>query len=312
MRNKVAVIGSGFVGTSVGQRIVEKNLADVILVDVAEGIAQGKALDIAQSAAVEGFDAHIEGTSEFSRIEGSRIVVITAGFPRTPGMTREDLVRKNGGVITSVVNHIVTHAPDSIVMVVTNPLDVMAHVAWKLSGFPPERVFGMGGVLDEARFKYFLSRELKVSPRDIEALVLGSHGEAMIPLEGQTMLKGVPLRKILSKERFAEIIERTKQGGAEIVGLLKTGSAWHAPASSAVAMVEAILNDSKRMMSASAYLNGQYGIKDIHIGVPVIVGADGIEQVCELSLKDSEVEALRRSADIARDMVAQLESTPDE
>lgn len=312
MMKKVAVIGSGFVGTMVAQRIVEKNLAHVTLVDVVEGIPQGKALDIAQSAAVEGFDASVTGTCDFAEIEGSSIVVVTAGFPRTPGMTREDLARKNADVIASVMDHVCRFAPHAIVMVVTNPLDVMAQVAWKRSGLPPERVFGMGGVLDEARFKYFLAQELKVSPRDIEALVLGSHGEAMIPLESQTMLKGIPVRKILSKDRFAEIVERTKQGGAEIVGLLKTGSAWHAPSSSVVAMVEAILHDSKRMMSASAYLTGQYDIHDVHIGVPVIVGAGGIEQVCELSLKNDELEALRKSADIARQMVAQLESSGDE
>lgn len=307
MKKKIAVIGAGFVGTMVAQRVVERSLADVILADVVDGIPQGKALDIAQSSAIEGFDAVIRGTCDFSEIEGSSIVVITAGFPRTPGMTREDLARKNAGVITSVMDNIRRFAPSSIVIVVTNPLDVMAHLSWIRSGFPPERVFGMGGVLDEARFRYFLSLELKVSPRDIEALVLGSHGEAMLPLESHTTMKGIPVRNILSKERFAEIVERTRQGGAEIVELLKTGSAWHAPSAAVVAMIEAALHDSKRMMSASAYLDGQYGISDIHIGVPVVVGSGGIERVCELPLNKNEMEALRRAADIAREMVARLE-----
>ncbi len=308
MKSKVAVIGAGFVGAMVGQRIVEKNMADVVLVDVAEGIPQGKALDIAQSAAVEGFDARIEGTNDFSEIKDSSIVVVTAGFPRSPGMTREDLARKNADVITSVTRNIARFAPDAVMIVVTNPLDVMTHVAWKQSGFPPERVFGMGGVLDEARFKYFLSRALNVSPRDIETLVLGSHGETMVPLASRTTVKGTPVSTILSQEDFRLIVEKTRQGGAEIVNLLKSGSAWHAPSAAVTAMVEAVLGDTRRMMSAAAYLDGQYGIRNIHIGVPVIVGAGGIEEVCELSLDDDEAAELREAADAAREMVKQLET----
>ncbi|MDD5475581.1 MAG: malate dehydrogenase [Syntrophales bacterium] len=308
MKNKIAVIGAGFVGTMVIQRIIENNMADVVLVDIVEGIAQGKALDMSQAAPIEGFDALVTGTSDFSEIRGSSIVIITAGLPRTPGMTREDLVKKNGAVITSVMERVIRFASGAIVIVVTNPLDVMAHLAWKLSGFPPERVFGMGGVLDEARFKYFLSLELGVSPRDIEALVLGSHGEAMIPVERYTKVKGIPVSNFLSPDKYADIIEKTKRGGASIVELLKSGSAWHAPSASTVEMVEAILRDSKRMMSASAMLEGQYGIENIHIGVPVILGAGGIEKVCEISLNDTDLEALREAARIAREMVDQLKT----
>lgn len=306
MKKKIAVIGAGFVGTMVSQRIIEKDLAQVVLVDIVEGIPQGKALDMAQAASVEGFEAQVLGTNDFSAIAGSSIVVITAGLPRTPGMTREDLVKKNGAIIGSVMEHVRRHADGAVVIVVTNPLDVMAHLAWKLSGFPPERVFGMGGVLDEARFKYFLSRRLGVSPRDIEALVLGSHGEAMIPVERYTTVKGLPVSTFLAPGEYAEIVTRTKRGGAEIVDLLKSGSAWHAPSASTVLMVEAILKDSKRLVSASALLEGQYGIHHIHIGVPVLVGAGGIEKIFEIPLDERDLEALRDAASIAREMVDQL------
>ncbi len=304
MKEKIAVIGAGFVGTMVGQRVVEKNLADVVLVDIVADIPRGKALDIAQSASVEGFDGRVVGTNNFADISGSSVVVITAGQPRTPGMTREDLLKKNSAIVSSVTDEVLRFAPDAIVIVVTNPLDVMTHLAWKRSGFPPERVFGMGGVLDEARFKYFLACELDISPRDIEALVLGSHGEAMVPVKQYTKVKGLPIDNFLSAEKYAEIVERVKQGGAEIVGLLKSGSAWHAPSAATVLMVEAVLRDSKRMMSASALLQGQFGIQDIHIGVPAIVGAKGIEEIREIALTESELSALQAAARSARELVA--------
>ncbi len=306
MDKKVTVIGAGFVGAMVGQRTVEKGLADVVLIDVVEGVPQGKALDIAQSAAIEGFDGRITGTNDFSEMKDSNIVVVTAGFPRTPGMTREDLARKNGGIIKSVTEKIKIYAPEAVVIVVTNPLDVMTHLVWRASGFPPSRVVGMGGVLDEARFKHFLSEELQVSVKDIEALVLGSHGEAMIPVESFTTVKGIPVSEFIKKERFQEIVERTKQGGAEIVSLLKSGSAWHAPSASAVAMIEAILRDSKRMLPAAACLQGEYGIEGVHIGVPVILGAKGVERVCEVSLSDEELAALRRAAEIVKDIYGSI------
>jgi malate dehydrogenase len=301
MKNKVSIVGAGFVGTMAAQRIAEKNLADVVLVDIIEGIPQGKALDMAQSSALEDIDVTVKGTNEFSHMEGSDIVVVTAGFPRTPGMTREELSLKNGTVVKSVVEKIKEYAPACIIIIVTNPLDVMTHLAWKVSGFDSSRVIGMGGVLDTARYKYFLAEELNVSVKDIEALVLGSHGDTMVPVDRYTTLKGIPVSQFINKEKLDSIIERTKGGGAEIVKLLKSGSAWHAPSSSAVVMVEAILHDSKRIVPASAYLNGEYGITDTHIGVPVKLGASGVEEIFEITLTDTERDALKRSADIVKE-----------
>jgi malate dehydrogenase len=301
MKNKVSIVGAGFVGTMAAQRIAEKNLADVVLVDIIEGIPQGKALDMAQSSALEDIDVTVKGTNEFSHMEGSDIVVVTAGFPRTPGMTREELSLKNGTVVKSVVEKIKEYAPACIIIIVTNPLDVMTHLAWKVSGFDSSRVIGMGGVLDTARYKYFLAEELNVSVKDIEALVLGSHGDTMVPVDRYTTLKGIPVSQFINKEKLDSIIERTKGGGAEIVKLLKSGSAWHAPSSSAVVMVEAILHDSKRIVPASAYLNGEYGITDTHIGVPVKLGASGVEEIFEITLTDTERDAIKRSADIVKE-----------
>lgn len=301
MKNKVSIVGAGFVGTMAAQRIAEKNLADVVLVDIIEGIPQGKALDMAQSSALEDIDVTVKGTNEFSHMEGSDIVVVTAGFPRTPGMTREELSLKNGTVVKSVVEKIKEYASACIIIIVTNPLDVMTHLAWKVSGFDSSRVIGMGGVLDTARYKYFLAEELNVSMKDIEALVLGSHGDTMVPVDRYTTLKGIPVSQFINKEKLDSIIERTKGGGAEIVKLLKSGSAWHAPSSSAVVMVEAILHDSKRIVPASAYLNGEYGITDTHIGVPVKLGASGVEEIFEITLTDTERDALKRSADIVKE-----------
>jgi malate dehydrogenase len=300
MHNKVSIIGSGFVGTMTAQRTVEKNLADVVLYDIVEDLPQGKALDISQSASIEKFDGRVTGTNLLSDIEGSDIVVFTAGFPRTPGMTREELALKNGGIIKTVTEKIGDYAPDAIIIMVTNPLDVMTHLAWRVCGFPPSRVMGMGGILDTARYKYFLSRELDVSVKDIETMVLGSHGESMVPVDSYTTLKGIPVSNYIQKERLDEIIERTKKGGAEIVNLLKKGSAWHAPSASVTAMIEAIINDSKRLFPVSAYLNGEYGINGTHIGVPVLLGASGVEKIFEIALSPGELVALRESADIMK------------
>ncbi|TFG38274.1 MAG: malate dehydrogenase [Syntrophobacterales bacterium] len=301
MKNRVSIIGSGFVGTMTAQRTVEKNLADVILYDIVEDLPQGKALDIAQSASVEKFDDTVTGTNDLSEIEGSDIIVFTAGFPRTPGMTREELALKNGGIVKSTTEKIREYAPNSIIIMVTNPLDVMTHLAWRVSGFSPSRVMGMGGILDTARYKYFLSRELDVSVRDIETMVLGSHGESMVPVDSYTTLKGVPVSNYIKKERLDEIIERTKKGGAEIVNLLKKGSAWHAPSSSVTAMIEAVIHDSKRVFPISAYLTGQYEISGTHIGVPVLLGASGVEKILEIPLSPGELTALRQSADIMKE-----------
>lgn len=306
MKNKVSIIGAGFVGTMTAQKIVEKNLADVALIDIIEGVPQGKALDISQSSSLEEFDAKITGTNDFSEIEGSDIVVVTAGFPRSPGMTREELGLKNGNVVKSVTEKIKEFAPECIIIIVTNPLDVMTHLAWKISGFHDSKVVGMGGVLDTARYKYFLAEELNVSVKDIEALVLGSHGDTMIPVDSYTTLKGIPVSQFIKNEKLNAIIERTKTGGAEIVKLLKSGSAWHGPSSSIVVMIEAILRDSKRVLPASAYLNGEYGIEGTHIGVPVKLGASGVEEIYEISLSDEELAALRLSADITKETFDKL------
>ncbi|MBW2544417.1 MAG: malate dehydrogenase [Deltaproteobacteria bacterium] len=307
MKRKVSVIGAGFVGTMTAQRIVEKNLADVVLLDIVEGLPQGKALDIMQSAPVEGFDRKITGSNDFAETEHSDIVVFTAGFPRTPGMNREELAMKNGGIVKSVVETVARHAPDCIIIMVTNPLDVMTHLAWKTSGFPAKRVMGMGGVLDSARYRAFLAEELNVSAKDIETMVLGSHGDTMVPVDTHTTLKGIPISRLIEKERLDAIIERTKNGGAEIVSLLKSGSAWHAPSSSVIAMVDAILGDSKRILPASAYLTGQYGIEDVHIGVPVKLGASGIEEIYETALSNEELKGLKRSADAVRETFEKLQ-----
>lgn len=306
MKRKVSVIGAGFVGTMTAQRIVEKNLADVALLDIVEGLPQGKALDIMQSAPIEGFTGRITGSNNFADTAHSDIVVFTAGFPRTPGISRDELALKNGGIVQSVVEGIARHAPDCIIIMVTNPLDVMTHLAWRASGFPPQRVMGMGGMLDTARYRAFLAEELNVHPSDIEAIVLGSHGDTMVPANIHTTSKGTPVRGLMEGERLDAIVERTKKGGAEIVGLLKSGSAWHAPSSSAVAMVEAILTDSKRVLPASAYLTGQYGIEDIYIGVPVKLGAAGIEEIQEITLSEEETEGLRRSAEAVRETLKKI------
>lgn len=307
MKRKVSVIGAGFVGTMTAQRIVEKNLADVVLLDIVEGLPQGKALDVMQSAPVEGFDREITGSNDFAGTRDSDIVVFTAGFPRTPGMSREELALKNGGIIKSVVTTIAKHAPDCIIIMVTNPLDVMTHLAWKTSGFPPERVMGMGGILDSARYRAFLARELNVSTGNIEAMVLGSHGDTMVPVDTHTTAGGIPVTRLIARDRLDAIIERTKNGGAEIVNLLKSGSAWHAPSSSAVAMVEAILDDSKKIFPVSAYLTGQYGIDNIHIGVPVKLGMAGIEEIYEIDLSDKEMQGLQRSANAVRETFENLD-----
>ncbi len=307
MKKKVSIIGSGFVGTMTAQRIVEKNLADVTLLDIVEGLPQAKALDIMQSAPVEGFDRHITGSNNFADIRHSDIVVFTAGFARTPGMSREELAMKNGSIVKSVAETIKTHAPDCIFIMVTNPLDVMTQLAWKISGFPAERVMGMAGILDTARYRTFLAEELNVSTGSIEAMVLGGHGDSMVPVNTHTTAGGIPVNRLIEKERLNTIIERTKNGGAEIVNLLKSGSAWHAPSSAAAAMVEAILLDSKKIFPVSAHLTGQYGINDVHIGVPVKLGASGIEEIYEIALSDEELKGLKRSASVVRETFEKLQ-----
>jgi malate dehydrogenase len=303
-RRKVTVIGAGNVGATTAQRIIETGLADVVLVDIVEGLPQGKALDLAEAAPVVGYDVRVTGTNDYADTAGSKIIVVTSGIPRKPGMSRDDLIATNAGIVGGVVSAAAAVSPDAIIIVVTNPLDVMCHVAMKASGFPRERVIGMAGVLDTARFRYFIADELDVSVRDVRAFVLGGHGDTMVPLPRYSTVGGVPITELISAERIAEIVDRTRNGGAEVVALLKTGSAYYAPAASVVEMVEAILLDRRRILPCAAYLEGEYGYDGLFVGVPVILGADGLEKVIEIALEPDEKAALDRSAGSVRELLA--------
>jgi malate dehydrogenase len=305
-RNKVTVIGAGNVGATTAQRIAEAGLADVVLVDIVEGLPQGKGLDLAEAAPVVGHDARILGTNDYADTAGSDIVVVTSGLARQPGMSRDDLMAKNAGIVRAVVEQAVKHSPKAILIVVTNPLDAMCHVAMQASGFPRERVIGMAGVLDSARFRTFIARELGVSVADTHAFVLGGHGDTMVPLPRYSTVAGIPITELLSAERVQALVERTANGGAEIVGLLKTGSAFYAPAASTFEMVEAILLDRKRVLPCATYLTGEYGVDGLFVGVPVVLGAAGMERVIEIKLSPAEQAAFDHSADAVRELVAKL------
>ena len=297
MVNKITVVGAGNVGATAAQRIAEKELArTLVMVDVAEGIPQGKGLDQWQSAPIEGFDSRVIGTNGYEETKGSDIVVITAGIARKPGMSRDDLLNTNAGIVKSVSENIRQTSPDAIVIVVSNPLDVMAWVAKEVTGFPRERVIGMAGVLDTARYRAFLATALDVSVRDIQAMVLGGHGDTMVPLISYTTVSGIPITQLMDKATLDAIVDRTRNGGAEIVKFLKTGSAYYAPSSGAVQMVEAIVNDQKRILPCSAWLEGEYGMKGHFLGVPVKLGRKGIERILEVTLTADERSALEKSA----------------
>ena len=305
-RPKVTVVGAGFVGATCAQRILEKELADVVLVDVVEGMPQGKALDMMESAAVEQFDTVIAGTNSYSETKNSDVVVITAGLARKPGMSRDDLLQKNAEIVSNIVTEIVHYSPNAILIVVTNPLDVMSHLAWKKSGFESKCVIGMAGVLDSARYAYFIASELGVSPKDIRAMVLGGHGDSMVPVPEFSTVNGVPITQLISKERIEAINHRTRDGGIEIVNLLKTGSAYYAPSSSAVAMVEAILLNSGRVLPCCVYLNGEYGIYGTYCGVPASLDGTGVRKVIELDLNASVSQSLQKSAADVKENVRKL------
>ncbi len=295
---KITVIGAGNVGATAAQRIAEKELAnEVVLVDIVEGVPQGKGLDMYESGPVEGFDTAVIGTNTYDATAGSEIVVITAGIPRKPGMSRDDLLNTNAGIIKSVTEQVCAGSPNAILIVVSNPLDVMVYVAQKASGFPRERVIGMAGVLDTARYRTFIAMELGVSVEDISALILGGHGDSMVPLPRYTSVAGIPLPELLSKEKIDAIVKRAQNGGIEIVNHLKTGSAYYAPSSAAVQMVESIVKDKKRVLPCAVMLNGEYGIKDTVVGVPVKLGRKGMEQIIEIKLTADESAALKKSAD---------------
>ncbi len=305
-RKKVSIIGAGFVGATAAHWAAEKELGDVVIVDIIEGLPQGKALDLFEASPIEGFDARIVGTNGFEETRGSDVVVVTSGVPRKPGMSREDLLGINKKIIESVVAQVVEKSPNAILIMVTNPLDTMTYLALKKSGFPRERVMGMAGVLDTARFRAFIAMELGVSVEDIQAVLLGGHGDEMVPLPRYTTVSGIPLSQLLPKETIDKLVDRTRKGGGEIVNLLKTGSAFYAPSAGAVQMAEAILKDKKRILPCCAYLNGEYGLKDICFGVPVKLGAKGIESIIQLELIEEEKKLLAKSAESVKKTIAEL------
>jgi len=301
MQQKVTVVGAGNVGATVAQRIVEKQLADVVLVDILQGVPQGKALDIMESAPVERFDARMIGSNSYEATGGSDLVVITAGIPRKPGMSRDDLVATNEGIVTDVVRKVLPGSPDAILIVVSNPLDAMCEVARRVSKLPRERVFGMAGVLDSARMRWFLADALQVSVENTHAFVLGGHGDTMVPLPRYSTVAGIPVTELLPKEKLDAIVKRTRDGGAEIVNYLKT-SAWYAPASAVVEMVDAVLRDKKKILPCAVYLQGEYGMRDVYLGVPVKLGKGGAEQIIEIPLREDEKAALEKSANAVREL----------
>ncbi len=307
MRKKISIVGGGFVGATAAHWCAVKELGDIVLVDVLEGMPQGKALDLLQAGPVEGFDLNILGTNSYEDMAGSDIVVVTAGLPRKPGMTREDLVQTNGNIIRQVMENVMKHSPDAIVILVTNPLDTMVYLAKKVSGLPRERIFGQAGILDSARMRAFIAMELNVSVENTHACVLGGHGDEMVPLPRYSTVAGIPITELMPADRIAAIVERTRKGGGEIVALLKQGSAFFAPSASTVQMVEAIVKDRKQILPCCVYLDGQYGLNDICFGVPVKLGSSGIEQIMEITLTDEERAAMQRSADLIRSSMAALE-----
>ena len=306
MNTKVSVVGGGNVGANTALYIAERGLADVTLIDILEGMPQGKALDLTQAAPLWHSGARVTGSNSLDDVKGSAVVVITAGFPRKPGMSRSDLLKANADIVGPAAEAVKKHAPNAFVIVVTNPLDVMAYVAWRKTGFPRQRVMGMAGVLDSARYRAFVAMELGVCASDVHAMVLGGHGDSMVPLPRYTTVSGIPIPELLPKEKIDALSQRTRDGGAEIVKLLKTGSAYYAPAMSAVDMVQAILRDEKRVIPCSVLLSGEYGMKDLFLGVPVVVGAGGVERVIELGLAEGEMTALHASGKGVREMIEEL------
>lgn len=311
-RRKIGLVGAGQIGGTLAMLSGLKDLGDIALVDIAEGIPQGKALDIAQSGSVEGFDANLQGSNEYNVIEGSDVVIVTAGSPRKPGMSRDDLIEINTKVIRTVGENIKKYCPDAFVIVITNPLDVMVEVMLRATGFDNKKVVGMAGVLDSSRFRHFLAEEFNVSVEDVTAFVLGGHGDTMVPLTRYSTVAGIPLPDLVdmgwtTQAKIDEIVDRTRNGGGEIVGLLKNGSAFYAPASSAIAMAESYLKDKKRVLPCAARLNGEYGIDGLYIGVPVVIGAEGVERIVEISLNEDEKAMFNKSVEAVRNLVDDLD-----
>ena len=305
-RAKITIVGAGQVGATTAHWCIAEQLGDVVLVDIAEGIPQGKGLDLLEATPIAGSDSRITGHSDYAATADSDIIIITAGLPRKPGMSRDDLLATNAGIVKSVAEQVARYSPDAVIIVVSNPLDVMTYVTMKVSGFPPERVVGMAGVLDTARFRTFIAMELGVSAEDVQAMVLGGHGDSMVPLLSCTSVGGIPVTQLISANRLAELVKRTRDGGIEIVNYLKTGSAYYAPGAAAAQMAEAIERDKKRLIPASAYCRGEYGLEDVYVGVPVILGAGGVEKIVKLDLPETELAALRKSAAEVKANIAKL------
>ncbi len=305
-RKKISIIGAGFVGATAAHWAAEKELGDVVLVDILEGIPQGKALDLLQASPVEGFDARVIGSNAYEETRDSDVVIVTSGVPRKPGMSREDLLEINKKIIESVVAQVTERSPKAILVMVTNPLDTMTYLAFKRSGFPKQRVIGMAGILDTARFKAFIAMELNVSVEDIQALLLGGHGDEMVPLPRYTTISGIPIAQLLPKETIDKLVDRTRKGGGEIVNLLKTGSAFYAPSAAAIQMTEAILKDKKRILPCCVYLDGEYGLKDMCFGVPVKLGASGVDSIIELQLTEDEKKLVAKSAESVKKSITEL------
>ncbi|GLV58591.1 malate dehydrogenase [Dictyobacter sp. S3.2.2.5] len=303
MRSKITVVGAGFVGSTLVQRIAERDYADVVMFDIVPNMPQGKALDMLQAGPVLGYDTLITGTNDYADTADSDIVVITSGFPRKPGMSRDDLLKKNQEIVSQVTEQVVKYSPNAILIMVTNPLDAMAQVALKVSGFPRERVIGMAGVLDTSRFRTFIAQELGASVRDVQAYVLGGHGDTMVPLSRLCTVAGVPISELLSAERIEQIVQRTRDGGAEIVKLLGNGSAYFAPSASVLQMLDSIILDKKMIMPCAIYLQGEYGLNNLFVGVPAKLGAKGLEQVIEVELQEQEKAQLQKSADAVKELV---------
>jgi malate dehydrogenase len=308
MDKKVTVVGAGNVGATVAQRLVEKELADVVLIDIIEGLPQGKALDLQEAAPIEKHDARLIGAASYEHSRGSDIVILTAGVPRKPGMSRGDLLTTNAKIVKTVIEQIAPLSPDAILIIVSNPLDAMCHVAFETSGFPRNRVVGMAGVLDSARFRTFIAMELNVSVENTHAFVLGGHGKTMVPLPRYSTVAGIPITELIPQKRIDALVERTRKGGAEIVGLVKTGSAYYAPASAAVEMAQAIVMDKKKILPCAAYLEGEYGIHKLFIGVPVKLGSRGVEEIIQVKLTEQEQAALHKSAEAVRELVDRLKT----
>lgn len=308
MRNKISVIGAGFVGSTTAHWLAAKELGDIVLVDIVEGIPQGKALDLYQSGPIEGFDAKIIGTNDYADTANSDVIVVTSGAPRKPGMSREDLIKVNANITRDCISNSAPLSPNAIIIMVNNPLDAMTYVARQTSGFPKNRVFGQAGVLDSARYRTFIAMEVGVSVEDIQAMLMGGHGDEMVPLPRFSTIAGIPVTEFIPKDRLDAIVDRARKGGGEIVNLLKTGSAYYAPSAATAQMVEAVLRDKKRVIPCAAYLEGEYGLNDMYFGVPVVVGAGGIERIIELPLNDEEKALLQKSADAVRSTIETLKT----